>query len=108
MTRDVLEGSRRETYASQQALVAEHAERTQLPYELPGALEASTAILSHYVRSRERLDTNDPWTYIWCRELVANKWPVAVGGFSSGGLFVHFCCADIDGDSRGVVGFRKF
>ena len=109
MTRDVLEGSRRETYASQQALVAEHAERTQLPYELSGALEASTAILSHYVRSGERLYTDNPWTFTRCRELVDNiwKWPIVVGGFSSGGLFVHE-----DGGSgshnRGVAGLRKF
>jgi hypothetical protein len=110
MTRDVLEGSRNETYASQQALVAGHAERTKLPYELPGALEAATAILSHYVRSGERLYTDAPWTYTRCRELVAwngSNYPAAVGGFSSGGLSVsgnH----DFGNSDFGVAGLRKF
>ena len=114
MTRDVLEGSRNKTYANQQALVAEHAKRTQLPYELPGALEAATAILSHYVRSGERLYTDSPWTYTRCRELEDGKYPVVVGGFSSGGLVVdgydgsYVSFYDVGLSSHGVAGFRKF
>jgi hypothetical protein len=100
MTRDMLEGSRGETCAPQQALVAAHASRTGLPYELPGALEAATAILSHYVRSGERLYADDPWTDTRCQDMVNNKHSVVVGGFSSGGLKFHydfhiddgFCC----------------
>jgi hypothetical protein len=110
MTRDVLEGSRYETYASQKDLVAYHTRRTGLPYELPGALEAATAILSHYVRSGERLYADAPWTYTRCRELVAwngaNNYPAAVGGFSSGGL--HVCNYDIGNNLSGVAGLRKF
>jgi hypothetical protein len=107
MTRDVLEGSRMETYENQQALVAEHARRTQLPYELPGALEAATAVLSHYVRSRECLYSNSPYTYTRCRELEDGQYPVVVGGFSSGGLSV-FSYDGVGDDSSGVAGFRKF
>jgi hypothetical protein len=91
MTRNVIEDSRRKAYTSQQVLVACHANRTGLPYELPSALEAATAILSHYVRSGERLYADNPWTWTLCQELVAwdgGNAPVVVGGFSSGGLNV--------------------
>jgi hypothetical protein len=110
MTRDVLEGSRNETYASQQALVAQHASRTGLPYELPGALEAATAILSHYVRSGERLYADAPSTYTRCQDLVAwnsSHYTVVVGGFSSGGLGVR-CNFDDCSSGHGVAGLRKF
>ena len=112
MTREVLEGSRGQWYSDQQALVSGHARRTQLPYELPGALEAATAILSHHVRSGERLYTDSPYTYTGCRELVDGEYPIVVGGFSSGGLRVG-CSLDltgiirISGGSIGVAGFRK-
>ena len=109
MTRDVLEGSRGETYASQQSLVAAYVRRTKLPYELPGALEAATAILSHYVRSGERLYTDVPWTWTWCRELVAwgsDDYSAVVGSFSSGGLLV--CSRNHDYDGSGVASLRRF
>jgi hypothetical protein len=108
LTRDVLSGSRGETYSSQQALVSGHAERTGLRYALPGVLEVATAILLHYVRSGERLYTDAPWTYARCQELVAwngSHYPVVVGGFSSGGLLVY-----IDSNVcffHGVAGLRK-
>ena len=112
VTRDVLEDSRNEDYASQQALVAQHASRTGLPYELPGALEAATAILSHYVRSGEHLYTDDPWTYTRCQELVVDEdedeYPVVVGGFSPGGLFVSAGYSRNDLSSSGVASLRKF
>lgn len=63
MTQDVLEGSRSKTYVEQRELVAGHASRTGLPYELPGALAVETAILSHYVRSGEHVCIDDPRTY---------------------------------------------
>jgi hypothetical protein len=109
MTRDVIEGSRNEDYSSQQALVAAHAKRTGLAYELPGALEAATAILSHYVRSGERLYTDDPWTYTRCQALVNNRYPVVVGGFAFGGLDIGFNLGSVGfSSSRGVASLRKF
>jgi hypothetical protein len=86
MTRDVLEGSKGKKYAAQQALVAHHAGRTGLPYELPGALEAATVILSHYIHRGNRLYADMPWTYTRCQDLVGHRYPVVVGGFSSEGL----------------------
>jgi hypothetical protein len=97
MTRDVLEGSRDQTYAYQQELL--DAERRDLPYELPGVLEAVTAILSHYVRSGKRLyagepdATDDPlseYTYTRCREQLPEDTSVVVGGFEQeGGLSLY-------------------
>jgi hypothetical protein len=110
MTRDVIEGSRNQGYSSQKALVAHHANRTGLPYELPGALEAATAILLHYVRSGERLYTNNPLTYTRCQELVAwdfGNCPAAVGSFSSGGVSIRFVSSDGDLHGIGVAGLRK-
>jgi hypothetical protein len=51
MTRDVLPESCSKKYAEQKKLVADHAKRTGLPYELPKALEAATAILAHHVQN---------------------------------------------------------
>ena len=106
MTKDVLPGSRNKSYQDQCALVADHANRTGLSYEVPGALESAVVMLLHHVRSGERLyrDGILAWTYTRCREKVQG-YPVVVGGFSSGGLDV-----DVDNyDPRnGVAGLRKF
>jgi energy-coupling factor transporter ATP-binding protein EcfA2 len=113
MTRDVLPESRNKTYADQKELVAGHAMRTGLPYELPKALEAATAILTHYVRNGERLYSTNPWTYTRCQEWVlyqSNKYPAVVGGFESSSLGVSRSHYGYDDRScgHGVAGFRKF
>jgi hypothetical protein len=85
MTRDVLPESRRKMYANNKKSVANHARRTSLPYEVPKALEAATAILTHHVRNEERLYSDNPWTYTRCQELMlhpsSRECPVVVGGF---------------------------
>jgi energy-coupling factor transporter ATP-binding protein EcfA2 len=107
MTRDVLPGSRIKTYDAQKEMVAAHASRLGLPYEMPDALSAATAILVHHVRTGERLYTDAPLTYTRCQNKVdKNSYPVFVGGFSSGGLGV---CNDYDVyDGYGVSCLRKF
>jgi hypothetical protein len=97
MTRDVLPESRCKTYADQKALVAAHASRTGLPYELPKVLEAATAILTRHVQNGERLCSDHyRQAYMRCQELIRCKfgseyqYPVVVGGFGlSSGL--AFC-----------------
>ena len=106
MTRDVITGSRNKDYAAQKALVAAHAKRTGLPYELPSALEAATAILSHHVCSGERLYADHPWTYTRCQELVDNQYPVIVGGITPGGLFVS--SSSTAHSDYGVASLLKF
>ena len=88
MTRDVLPGSRWHCYEDQRKLVAYHAARTGLGYQLPSALEASVVMLLHYVMSGARLYSDNPWTYTRCRDNSTAGYPVAVGGFSSEGLYV--------------------
>jgi hypothetical protein len=107
MTRDVLPGSRDKTYGEQETLVAEHARRIDLPYEMPDVLSAATSILLHHARTGERLYTDAPWTHTRCQEKVdKNIYPVAVGGFSSGGLIVYNY--DFVSDDFGVSCLRKF
>jgi hypothetical protein len=109
MTRDVLPESCNKTYADHKKLVAEHASRTSLPYELPKALEAATAILTHHVRDGERLYGDSPRTYTRCQEWVLREfkeYPAFVGGFGSSGLDVS--SGSYDGSTvRGVAGCRK-
>ena len=106
MTRDVLPGSRWKSYEAQCALVADHAKRTGLAYEVPGALESAVVMLLHHVRSGERLYSDNPWTYTRCREKNEAGDPVVVGGFSSEGLVIDRY--DYDIRSSGVAGLRKF
>ena len=105
MTKDVLPESRSKRYQDQCGLVANHANRTGLPYEAPGALEAAVVMLLHHVRSGERLYSDSPRTYTRCRDKDKDGDPVVVGGFSSGGLDVFSISYDY---SNGVAGLRKF
>ena len=106
MTRDVLDESRSKSYEAQCKLVLDHANRTGLAYEVPGALEAAVVMLLHHARSGERLYSDNPWTYTRCRDKGTNDYPVVVGGFSSGGLSVISDVYDIS--HFGVAGLRKF
>lgn len=55
-------------------------------------LEAATVMLSHYVRTGERLYAYDPWTYTRCQDVIAddyhNKLSIVVGGFFDKGLCI--------------------
>jgi hypothetical protein len=107
MTRDVLPDSRGKKYDAQEALVAAHASRLGLPYEMPDTLSAATAILLHHARTGERLYTDDPGTYTRCQEKIdKNRYPVVVGGFESAGLVVDDCNDDYS--DEGVACCRKF
>jgi hypothetical protein len=111
MTRDVLPGSRDKTYADQERLIADHASRTSLPYEMPKALEAATAILTHYVRDGERLYQDSPWTFTRCQEWISYRpceCPAVVGGFGSSGLGVCGDSYHYGNRFCGVAGCRKF
>ena len=104
MTKDVIPGSRNKTYCEQKQLVQEKAADG---YELPSAIEAAASILMDYFKTDEHLYGQDPWTFTRCQETVTeNQWPVAIGGFSRGRLYV-----DDDGWDAydcGVGAVRKF
>jgi hypothetical protein len=110
MTRDVLPESSSKTYVNQKQLVVAQARRTGLPYELPKALEAATAILTYHVRDGERLYSDSPRIYTRCQEWIlhrSNEYPVIVGGFESSGLKIrHYRSDSICGG--GVAGCWKF
>jgi NLR family CARD domain-containing protein 3 len=113
MTRDILPESRNKSYRSQQKIVAAHVSRTSLPYEMPKALEAATAILTHHVRDGERLYSAHPWTCTYCQEWIRhqfNAYPVVVGGLASSGLSVdsNCDCYGYEDYGKGVACCRKF
>ena len=90
MTRDVLPDSRGKSYQQQCALVANHAHRTGLAYEIPSALEVTVVIALHHVRSGEALFH----TYTrCCEENYDHEYHLAVGNLPSEGLNasnIHF------------------
>ncbi|MEM7382935.1 MAG: hypothetical protein AAF400_01270 [Bacteroidota bacterium] len=106
MTRRLLPESEYKNYDSQCQLVVDHANRTGLDYELPGALEAAVVLLLHHVRSGERLYSDNPLTYTRCRDKDKDGDPLIVGGFSSAGL--HVSSSNCAHDSLGVSALRKF
>ena len=87
MTKDVLPGSRSKSYSQQKNIVAELAETTGVPYQVPTTLEAATCILAEYSRSENRLFSDSPWTYTRCQENVQG-YQTVVGGFAPAGLCV--------------------
>jgi hypothetical protein len=85
MTRDVLPNSRNQAYDSQEKLVAAYAGRLGLPYELPHALEAATAILMYNTREGKWLLGDYPLIYTRCQDVgkrIPNPNPSNFGPFS--------------------------
>ena len=82
-------------------------------HRLPRLLEAATGVLTHYVRTSDRLLGDDvggdiSWPFTRCHELVSDKpsCPLVVGGFVAAGLNVS---THLNGNARvGVVGCWKF
>ena len=104
MTKDVLEGSRGESFAAQQEQVKEDGKGN---YQVPGVLEAVVCAISEYARSggATRLLSDKPWTYTRCQD-EKRGYQVVVGGFAPAGLLVDNYC--YDGGHIGVVALRKF
>jgi hypothetical protein len=100
MTLNVLPDTRSKSYADQEKIARD------LGYEVPGVLDAATAILWANQFLGRRYFTDNPWTYTRCKEVVQN-YNLVVGGFAPGGLGVDDDCCYDDGDI-GVAGLRKF
>jgi len=105
MTKDVIPGSRNESYVKQQIIVSDLAKKALITYEVPESLEAAVSILSKYVSSRIRLFSANPWTYTRCQDKVQG-YQVVVGGFAPSGLDVGG--NDYDNAHIGVAVLRKF
>ena len=107
MTRDVIPGSRHKCYQDCCNMIANHSKETGLHYELPNLLEATASILTHYVKTGERLYSNDPWTLTYIRESMKYGWLLVVGDFAPDGLVVTFDLGNLY-ICQGVAGCRRF
>ena len=103
MTRDIIPGSRYENYLKCCELIANHRKKTGVPYELPHLLDATASILTHYVKTGERIYSYDKKAYTYSQDVDKDNDPLDVGGFALGGL-----CVCRYGGSLGVAGYRKF
>jgi hypothetical protein len=97
MSRDIVHGSKYNTYQAHNQIVANLAQNTGIPYTVPKVLEATTCILMHHLMTGERLYTDDPTnthkqTYTRCQEFSNQKqeWTFVVGNFSE----ESFCISD--------------
>ena len=103
MSRDVIPGTRSQSYKDQCDILARFAD-----CQVPTLLEAAVCVFMEYVATGNRLYSDSPWTYTRCVEKVKGyeKYPTVVGGFSAGGLHVS-----IDGyvhEYDGLASLRKF
>ena len=104
MTMDIIPGSRGRYIKECSDMIANHRKKTGIPYELPNLLEATASILMHYVKTGERLYSDDPWTGTFSQDVYKENYPLGVGGFAAGGL----CVLSYDSCGLGVAGCRKF
>jgi hypothetical protein len=86
ITKSVVPASQCKTVEEQEVLVADYSCKKGLNYEIPSPLEAATTILSHYVRSGERICSDSPRMYTRCTGKIDYIYPVCIGLFSSAGL----------------------
>ncbi len=105
MSKEVLNGSRDKNYETQQKMVAVLSKNAKVNCEIPTALEAVVSILTHHVRSGERLFSVNPETSTRCLDVYKCN-PVVVGHFAPSGL--EFYCNSFANDSSGVAVMRKF
>jgi hypothetical protein len=116
MTKDVLPGSRNQSYNTQHQMVANLAQQSLVGYRVPVALEAITCIFSQYFGSKIRLFSDRPNTYTRCLDRTVTHYlsrafgdQLAVGGFASTGLKVEAEFADTDATEYiAVAALRKF
>jgi len=83
MTKDVLEGTRNNSYEDQVKKLKSYSQG----YEVPLALDSAVSILMHHVSTGKYLFGQDPLTHTRCQEVVG-KYHVAVGGFAAAGLYI--------------------
>ncbi|MFV0340155.1 MAG: hypothetical protein ACK5MA_05940 [Parachlamydiaceae bacterium] len=103
MTKDMIPGSRNQTYEEQRKMIKALCSKDEL-YEVPTTLEVIACSLSWYFYCGERLLGDAPWTYTRCQELVEFD-RVIVGGFTPVGLCV--VNAEVSNNHMGVAAMRK-
>ena len=101
-TETVINGSRGKSYPEQKELVAKE---TNSLCELPELIVAIACVALKNVTTGERILGDNPRTWTRCVGTIHGR-PKAVGGFSSGGVYISINI--YDDDSYGVVACRKF
>jgi hypothetical protein len=112
LTKDVLPGSRNETYTNQVAIVDSLSQRALVDYEVPSIKNISRTTFLHKVSTGESLyplgndENEDLGTYTRVEE-ITNNWHLSFGGYSSVGVGIDnfFGYDDID---IGIGARRKF
>jgi hypothetical protein len=101
MTKKVLEGTRCKAYAKQVGLIPK-------PYEVPTLIEAVTCILTHYVKTGERIFADNPWTCTRCIEVDrSGTWQMATGSFSPDGIDISNVTRGLNDRTRGLAAVRR-
>ena len=101
LSRDVIPGSRKQNYSTQQQLVAKYPE-----YVVPTILDAAVSIFLEYLKTGTCLYGQNPWTYTYCQEKYRKDWQLLLGGCAPSGVLVFSNCYDREG--IGVGALRKF
>jgi hypothetical protein len=102
MTRDVIEGTRNQSYQDQQTFLTQ---KSHGLYSVPTILDATVCIFMQYVRSETRLYGDSPYTWTRCVEKCHPNRQLCVGGFALNGLGITF--SEGVYDCYGVGGSRK-
>ena len=90
MTKEALPEGFNKPYTRQQELVARCARESHINYEMPRVLEAVICIFTEFVSSGARFYEK---TYTNCEETDDTDGVLALGAFSSKGLWVSYCHA---------------
>jgi len=99
MTKDIIPESKNKAYEKQKLMV-----EAKPHYEVPNLLSATVGILAHYIRTGERLFSDDPITYTRCKETAVTCRTV-VGALSSDSLNILI---DYGLNHFGIAALRKF
>ena len=107
MPNDVVPNSRSKSWKKQKVMAAQYEGQG---YELLSVIDGAVCLLLEHVQTGKRFYSDSPLTFTRCVETVKvlfSKYPVAIGGFASGGLGVLY---DL-GVANGNIGLglaRKF
>jgi len=105
MTKDVIPESRNKAYEKQKQIV-----EAKLDYEVPNLLSVTVGILSYYVRTGERLFSDNQWSFTRCKETMDEKghiYHLLVGGLASDGLVFTEYRDPVFDKYIGVAALRK-
>ena len=106
MTNDVIPDSGSKNWKDQQALAAKFKGKG---YELLSGIDAATCLLLEYVETGRRCYSDNPYTYTRCVEQVeseSSQWPLTIGGFAPGGVFVYYFDGGVGSSGVGLA--RQF